>query len=128
MLIDQGVAGEIPDKFDKLPNLKRLILNYMHLAPLPESISGLVKLEFLGIHHGYIREIPSWIGKLTSLKRLYLPITSSSVAPKNFMHAGFAFMAVPCSSEIHKLNAEVLKTLFVKFEFSSRVFSFSMIL
>lgn len=63
---------EIPDKFDKLPNLKRLNLNYMHLAPLPESISGLVKLEFLGIHHGYIREIPSWIGKLTSLKRLDL--------------------------------------------------------
>ncbi len=62
----------IPDKFDRLPNLKSMHLNYLYLAPLPESIFNLPKLELLDLHHGYTREIPSWIGRLKSLKELEL--------------------------------------------------------
>ena len=55
-----------------------------------------------------------------SWNRLYFPIISSSVAPKNLRQAGFALIAVPFSSEIHILRADVSMILS-----KNLVFSFS---
>ncbi|CAM6122601.1 unnamed protein product [Calypogeia fissa] len=75
-LVDLSCSGNqithLPDKFDRLCNLKRLGLSGNELEELPASIGSLQQLEGLWVHGNLLRTLPEQIGELRQLKRLAL--------------------------------------------------------
>ena len=62
--------SELPDKIDKLKNLKTLILNSNQLKTLPNSISNLTNLEVLDLSINKELDILNELGKIKKMRHL----------------------------------------------------------
>lgn len=71
-LVNDVNGGILPDKFDLMPNLKKIEAYSINIEEIPKSIGKLKYLEELNWNQNDIKSFPIFLTDVTTLKHLYI--------------------------------------------------------